>query len=75
MGAVLLPLAGAAVFLSLSRWGRRNAAELVPATLSAERRQREERKIRRGARSLLLFAVLLTLMAVVQVVAQVRGSG
>lgn len=71
--AVVVPLLLAWVFLVLSRWGRRNVAELVPATLSPERRAREERRLVRGARSLLLLSVVCVLLAAVEAVSQATG--
>jgi hypothetical protein len=71
--SVVLPLALAWAFLALSRWGRRNVAELVPVTLSPERRAREERRLLRGARSLLGLSVVCVLFAAVEAVSQVTG--
>jgi hypothetical protein len=55
----------ALVCLMVGRWGLRSGGDLVAVTASAERRAREERSIRRGARSCLLLGVLFALLAVV----------
>lgn len=54
--SAVFPLLFAWGFLSLSRWGRRNSEALVPVTHSPERRAREERRLLRGARSMLVLA-------------------
>lgn len=71
--SVVVPLALAWAFLALSRWGRRNAAELVPVTLSPERRVREERRLVRGARSLLVLSVICALFGAVEAVSKATG--
>jgi len=53
----------AAVCFLLGRWGLRNTADLLAAGASPERRAREERNIRRGARSCYLLAGLFGLLA------------
>lgn len=53
-------------FLLLGRWGRANQHLLVAATLSDVRREREERSIRRGARSCLVLGAVFLAFAVLQ---------
>lgn len=72
--SVVLLLLLAWVFLSLSRWGRRNAESLVPVTLGPERRAREERRLLRGSRSMLVLSVVCALTAVVQAITIAVGS-
>lgn len=66
--SVVLLLVLAWVFLSMSRWGRRNVESLVPVTLSPERRAREERRLVRGSKSMLLLSIVCALTAVVQAI-------
>jgi hypothetical protein len=56
---VLLGLVLAAVLFLIGWWGRRNAAALVPPSLSAESRARKERELRRGAFALIGLGVLV----------------
>lgn len=60
--AVVSGLVAAICFL-LGRWGLRNTADLVAAGASPERRAREERIIRRGARSCYVLAGLFGLLS------------
>jgi hypothetical protein len=71
--SVVVPMVLAWAFLSLSRWGRRNAAELVPVTLSPERRLREERRLLRGSRSLLVLSIVCVLLGAAEAVSQATG--
>lgn len=65
----------AIVCLLLGTWGSTRAADLVPSHLSAERRTRDERSLRRGARSCLVMAALFGLLAVLSVAREVSGAG
>ncbi|MCW2789625.1 MAG: hypothetical protein JWQ91_1901 [Aeromicrobium sp.] len=60
-------LAGVAAlgFMALGRWGLRNTASLVTVTASPERRERDERSLRRGARSCVALGVVFACLAVV----------
>lgn len=49
MIGVLLSLVAGAAFLAIARWGRRNAATLVPAHLTASSQAARARSLRRGA--------------------------
>jgi uncharacterized iron-regulated membrane protein len=70
----LLSAAVAAAFFGLSRWGRRHADELVPAHYSPERRAREERSLRRGAKSVLAIGILFAVFSLVLAVAAVSDE-
>jgi hypothetical protein len=59
----------ALISFALGRWGLHNSADLVPASGPADRRAHEERKIRRGARSLMVVSALFAAMAVLSLVA------
>jgi hypothetical protein len=72
-GAVISAIVAAA-FIGLSRWGLRNVTELVPAHSSPERRAKDERSLRRGARSCFAVGVLFALFAVVLTVDSIVGS-
>lgn len=71
--SVVVPMVLAWGFLALSRWGRRNVDELVSATLSPVRREREERRLLRGARSLLVLSVVCALVGAVEAVSLATG--
>ncbi|WP_250291057.1 hypothetical protein [Frankia sp. CiP1_Cm_nod1] len=64
IAAVLVQLAFAAAFFAIGRWGQRNAAALVPASLSPEGRAKKERSLRRGARSCTIIAIVFVVLAV-----------
>ncbi|HWJ09386.1 MAG TPA: hypothetical protein VNS46_08425 [Nocardioides sp.] len=70
---VIVALVLAWAFLALSRWGRRNVDALVPATLSPARRDREERRLLRGARSLLVLSAICALAAGLEAAALAAG--
>lgn len=57
-----------AAFMLLGAWGRGKAEVLVSVAVSAERRTKEMRTIRRGARSCLLFGAFSLINGVVFVV-------
>ena len=65
----------AAALLALGRWGRQNAANLVPASLSAESRAKEQRSLRRGAISVTVLGGLFALLGVLVVLATLVDSG
>lgn len=65
---VLFGLLFAAILLLIGWWGRRNAATLVPPSLSAESRARKERELRRGAFAMVGFGVLVMLGVVARLV-------
>lgn len=73
MSVVVIAFGLAWAFLALSRWGRRNAASLVPETFSPERRAKEEKRLRNGARSLLILAVICGVLGLVQGAAMATG--
>jgi hypothetical protein len=54
----------AAAFLAVGRWGRRNATALVPSSFSEHARAREERSLRRGARSVTVLGALFACVGV-----------
>lgn len=62
------------VLLYLGRWGLARQGDLVAASLSVERRQKELRAIRRGARSCLVLGVVFVAFAVLQGTAAVVGG-
>ncbi len=55
----------AAGLIVFGRWGLRNAEGLVPATASDHRRMKDERSIRRGARSCLAFGGMFIIFGLV----------
>lgn len=65
----------ALVCFALGYWGNSRARDLVSAHASPERRAREERSLRRGARSCYVMAGLFALLAVVSIVQEVSGAG
>jgi hypothetical protein len=75
MTAALAAGLAALGFLALGRWGLRNVESFVPVKASPERRSREERSLRRGARSCLALGTLLSVLAAVVAVAPLTGSG
>lgn len=72
--SVVLLFALAWVFLAMSRWGRRNVESLVPVTLVPERRVREERRLLRGSKSMLVLSVVCAVTAVVQAITTAVSS-
>lgn len=66
-GVVLLTLV-AAGFALLGSWGLRNAPDLVPANLSEERRTKDVRALRRGARSCQVAAGFFAILGVLALV-------
>lgn len=70
MSATLVSGAIALISLALGLWGSNNPARLVSPGLSEERRARDERRIRRGARSMLVMAGAFAVLAVVPLVAR-----
>lgn len=68
MSATLVSGVIALVSLVLGLWGSNNPAGLVTPGLSEERRARDERRIRRGARAMLVMAGLFAVLAVVPLV-------
>jgi hypothetical protein len=65
----------AVAFVSLSRWGRHNVGELVPAHYSPERRAKDERSLQRGAKSCLAISILFALFSVVLAVGDLADRG
>jgi len=61
--AVVFALVAVAI-VSLSRWGQRNAEVLVPAHYSPDRRAKDLRSLRRGARSCFVIGILFALFSV-----------
>jgi len=55
----------AGVCFALGRWGARQADQLVPASVSMPRREKDERSLRRGAKSCLVMAGLFAVLGVV----------
>jgi hypothetical protein len=70
----LMSFVFAAAFLGIGRWGRRNAADLVPATFSSSTRQRKERSLRRGAWSVTVLGGLFVLLGVLAAFGAVYGE-
>lgn len=64
----------ALVCVLLGRWGQRSAGGLVSVTASPERRAREERSIRRGARSCLVIGALFALLALLSAVEAITSG-
>jgi ABC-type Fe3+ transport system permease subunit len=58
---VLLVLAVS--LFAIGRWGRRNAAGLVPSTLPPEVRQKRERSLLRGALTCQVLALFFVVLA------------
>jgi hypothetical protein len=65
-GIVVLVLA-VGIFL-IGLWGRRNATDLVPSSLSPIRQVQKARQFRRGALALILLSVAMVLDVAVRVV-------
>jgi hypothetical protein len=65
LGGVVVALALAAGFISLGRWGRRNLGSLIPADASAQRRRKDTRSLRRGARTCFVVGGIFAIFAVV----------
>lgn len=74
MITALVSFAFAVAFLSIGRWGRRNAAGLVPVTISPAAQQRKERSLRRGARSVTVLGGLFALLGVLAAVGAAYGD-
>jgi hypothetical protein len=72
--AALLALLPAAAFVALGRWGLRNLEGFVPVSASPERRAKDERGFRRGARSCFAFGALFAVFAVVLAVDSIAGT-
>jgi len=70
----LLAAAPAAALLALGNWGMRNLEDLVPAGASPDRRRKDERSLRRGARSCFGLGALFAVFAVVLGVSSVVGG-
>lgn len=68
MSATLVSGVVALAALTLGLWGLNNPAHLVTPGVSEERRARDERRIRRGARSMLVMAGLFAALAVLPLV-------
>jgi hypothetical protein len=65
----------AAAFVSLALWGLRNLDDLVPARSSSDRREKDLRSLRRGARSCFAIGLLFAAWAVVLAVNAVARVG
>lgn len=69
MSGAIIGATVALVAFFLGWWGLNNGADLVSASTSTARREREERAIRRGARSLMVMSALFAVMAALSLVA------
>jgi hypothetical protein len=65
-GGVVLVLA--VVIFLIGLWGRRNATDLVPSSLSPIRQVQKARQFRRGALALILLSVAMVLDVAARVV-------
>ncbi|MCW2752165.1 MAG: hypothetical protein JWR83_3275 [Aeromicrobium sp.] len=73
MIAALFALCGAAAFAGLGRWGVRNVDSLVPAGISLQGREKDQRSIRRGARSCYVISALFAVFLLALIVGSVTG--
>ena len=71
----VVSFAFAAALLAIGSWGRRNAADLVPATFSAEGRAKQERSLRRGAISITALGAMFALLGVLVLLATLIDPG
>ncbi|MFJ8816602.1 hypothetical protein [Amycolatopsis thermoflava] len=65
---VALAVLAGVFFFAVGRWGRRNAAGLVPPSLSAAGREKKERGLRTGALSCQIAGVVFVLLGVAALV-------
>jgi hypothetical protein len=75
MTAAMTSCVFAAAFFALARWGMRNAPRLVPASSTQQRREKDERSLRRGARSCFAVGVLFTLFGLLTALDVITGTG
>jgi hypothetical protein len=68
MTDVLVATFVACVLLAMGLWGRRNAAGLVPPSLSTYGQIKRARELRRGATTLIVVSTLLLIGVVVRLV-------
>lgn len=61
--------------LGIGRWGRHNSADLVPQTLTADSRAKNERSLRRGAWSMTIFGGLFVVSGLIAGVSAAMGVG
>jgi hypothetical protein len=73
MTAAVIGLLFAAALFAIGRWGRRNAAGLVPTALSEAGQRSQERALRRGSVACQLAAGLFLAFGLIQLVTWVRG--
>jgi hypothetical protein len=70
----LVALLPAAAFIALGRWGLRNLETFVSVSATAQRRVKDERSFRRGARSCFALGTLFALFAVFLAVSSVAST-
>jgi hypothetical protein len=75
MITALASFAFAAALFAIGTWGRRNAADLVPASFSTEGRAKQERSLRRGAISITALGGMFAVLGVMTVLATLIDSG
>jgi hypothetical protein len=73
MTVAVVALVFAAVLFAIGRWGRRNAAGLVPSALSEEGQRSQERALRRGSVACQLAAGLFLVFGLIELVTWVIG--
>ncbi len=73
MIGILVCLVVGGGFLAIARWGRRNAAALVPAHLSASSQAARARSLRRGAFTCAVTGWLFLVFTALALVDVVRG--
>jgi hypothetical protein len=71
--AALVAFLLATGLIALGRWGRRNAADLVPTSFSPAGRAKKERSLRRGALSLTVLGGLFIVLGLVSGVGATTG--
>jgi hypothetical protein len=74
MTVALLATLPAAAFIALGRWGLRNLESFVPASASVDRRRKDERTFRRGARSCFALGGLFLVLAVLLGISSLGGT-
>lgn len=67
--SALIPLVLAIVLYVLGLWGRINAGDLPPLALPEEEREHRSRVLRRGAVTCQFVAVLLAVIAAIELIA------
>lgn len=74
MSAALVSGVVAVACFLLGQWGLRNAPVLASSGATEERRAREERSLRRGARALLAMALLFAVLSALSTVGEIASA-